>query len=140
MTFRWIQNINGGPGFSEQGLAALRSKHIEQPSDYTLCTLVIDGMAIRSHTEWDPDKETMVGFVNLGIENASDEQDIATEALVFMAFGLLGHWKIAFAYFLVAGVSADLQKSLVKQAIIELHSVGLKVVALTLDGLAINQS
>ena len=132
--------IDGSPGYSHQVLSTLRDKHNNDPFNYTLCSLVIDGMAVKTQLEWDPQTKKMVGFVDLGC-NASqmvDGQDEATEALVIMAVGLVGHWKAPIAYFLTNKLTADVQTELVKQAIVAVHDSGLKVVALVLDGLSTN--
>lgn len=58
-----------------------------------------DAMAIRREIEWDAARKVHVGFVDFG-DGPVDEVE-ATEALVFMAVGLVGSWKIPVGYILI---------------------------------------
>jgi len=102
---------------------------------------MIDGMSIRKHIDWDAKTRQMVGFNDLGagvIDN--DSQEEATEASVIMAVGLTGHWKITLGYFLTAGITATLQAQLIRSAFSKLHEVGIRGMALVMDGHATNQA
>ena len=104
---------------------------------------MLDGMAIKSQVDWDQYSQTMIGFCDLGSGRShvlGEQPTVASEALVMMAVGLVGHWKVAFGYFLINGITAEVQQSIVEQGIRELHQCGLKVVALTMDGLMTNQA
>lgn len=57
-----------------------------------------------------------------------------------MAVGLVGHWKVPLGYFLTAGISAETQGQLVRQAISKLYECDIRVVALVMDGHPVNQS
>ena len=52
----------------------------------------------------------MVGFVDL--RAGSLDNDLA-EVIVIMAVELQGHWKIPVGYFLINGISAEVQSQLV---------------------------
>ena len=138
--FRWMSNLDGKPGFNRQILNALREKHLSDPWQYTLCSVMVDSMAIKNHIEWDQNAGSMTGFVNLELSSVqdTDSDEVAPEAVVILAVGLLGHWKAPIAYFLTSKLAATLQGELLRQAIIELESVGLSTVALVMDGLAAN--
>ena len=56
-----------------------------------------------------PQSSEYTGFVNLGQEFSVESEEIATEALVFLAVGTTGAWKQIIAYFLINGISASLQ-------------------------------
>lgn len=101
---------------------------------------MIDGMKIKQQMQFDQAKGEYTGFVNLGQQYSNDTDALATEALVFLAVGVTGHWKQVIGYFLINGISADLQKELVLYAISNLKEVGVSVRALTLDGLKANMS
>ncbi len=77
-------------------------------------------------------------FVDMGDGNS--ETDVATEALVFMVVGLQGHWKAPIAYFLTKSLSPETQRVLLSHALEELHSRGIRVVCVTMDGHASNVS
>ena len=101
------------------------------------CALIIDGMAIRKHVDYDPHKKEMIGYVDMG---AGQEETIAKEALVIMAVGLCHRWKAPVAYYFTGGVNAATQKELVVASIEALYASGLAVHSLTMDGHATNVS
>lgn len=69
-----------------------------------------------------------------------DGDEVATEALVFMAVGITGNWKCPFAYFLIKEISATVQAQLVLHWIELLGDAGIQVRAITLDGHKTNVS
>jgi len=71
-----------------------------------------------------------VGHVDYG--GLIEESDrIAIEALVFMAVGLSGRWKMPVAYFFTDHAFADIQTNLVVDCIKHLHDYGITVRAVT---------
>jgi len=102
---------------------------------------MLDGMSIRKHIDWDTAQQKMIGFTDLGARSLdSDSQQEATEALVIMAVGMTGHWKVTLGYFLIAGINATVQAQLVTTAFIKLRESGIHGVALVMDGHATNQA
>jgi len=138
---RWVSTIDSRPGFSEQVFAFLRERVEKEAWQYKSCSVMIDGMSIRKHIDWDPVQQKMVGFTDLGAGSLdSDSQPEATEALVIMAVGLTGHWKITLGYFLITGISATVQAQLLRTAFTKLHEIGIRAMALVMDGHATNQA
>ena len=139
---RWLSTIDSRPGFSEQVFSFLKDKvQGENSWQYKSCSVMIDGMSIRKHIDWDPVQQKMIGFTDLGAGSLdSDSQQEATEALVIMAVGLTGHWKVTLGYFLIAGINATVQAQLVRTAFCKLHEVGMRGMALIMDGHATNQA
>ena len=89
-------------------------------------------MSLKKSIQWDQASDSFIGYVNFGFEeNSTDE---ASNAYVIMAVGITGHWKIPLGYFLTAGMSASRVASLVKEALIRLHNVGIKAISVTFDG------
>src|SRR6185436_13577565 len=87
-----------------------RSTSMTHGSLPCVATLVIDCMCLKSSLQWNVHRSRMDGLVDLGLgPRESDECDgeMATEALVFLAVGLLGHWKAPVAYFFANKLSAD---------------------------------
>ena len=84
--------------------------------------------------EYDPVRKTQVGFVNFGDALDNDSETLATEALVIMAVGVHGNWKLPLAYFLINGISATAQEQLLLHAFELLHDAGVSAISLTLDG------
>ena len=102
--------------------------------------LMLDAMAIHKGTWWDPKQKCYVGHVDYGTGIPEADDDLATEALVFMISGVTGHWKHPIAYFLQNKISASVQAQLIKDCIGLLSSNGLNAMALVLDGSFANRS
>ena len=102
--------------------------------------LMLDAMAIQKGTWWDPKQKCYVGHVDYGTGTPEADDDLATEALVFMISGVTGHWKHPMAYFLQNKISVLVQAQLIKDCIGLLSSNGLNAVALVFDGSFANQS
>ena len=51
---------------------------------------MIDGMSIRKLLDWDPKRQQMVGFVDLGAGSLDNDVAEAIEVIVIMAVGLQG--------------------------------------------------
>lgn len=107
---------------------------------YKDCSIMIDGMKVKQMMQYDHRRGEFTGFVNLGHNYSNDTDALATEALVFMAVSITGHWKQVIGYFLINGLSADVQMELILHAIEHLRETGINVRALTLDGLKTNLS
>jgi len=104
---------------------------------------MIDSMSIRTDVRWDASRKCMRGYVNHGHSVADvdfDTSEVATEALVILAVGILGHWKAPVGYFFTNKLTGSVQCQLINQVITEMHYIGFDVVALVMDGLAANKS
>jgi hypothetical protein len=106
------------------------------PEKYKRVCFMLDAMSIKKHVSFDPSKQQTIGCVDLGY--GPDDENIASEALVFMVVGLMGHWKAPIAYFLTRTLTQEVQKSLVEAALVALHQQGVEVKCLTMDGHATN--
>lgn len=96
-------------------------------------------MAIRKHVCWDQHRQCFVGHVDYGSDLDSDTT-VASEALVFLVVDIFASWKQPIAYFLTNGTSGSSLAQLLKHALERLHSIGVNVVTLTLDGHQSNQA
>ena len=139
---RWLSGIDCHPGFSDQVFSALKARTEGDAGwQYKTCTVMIDGMAIRKHVDWDTVQQRMIGFTDLGSGSLDDDsQAEATEVLVIMAVGLTGHWKVTLGYFLITGISATVQAQLLLTALRKLHEAGIRGIALVMDGHSTNQA
>ena len=137
--FSWMGNISSQPGISTQVLDMLRDKQQQDPYNYSYCSLMIDGMSIRKHIDWDPKRKEMVGFVDLGTGSLENDVAEAREAIVILAVGLKGYWKVPIGYFLINAISAEVQSQLVLSAISALHDVNVRCTTLIMDGHPTNQ-
>lgn len=135
---RWLISVDAKPGLNKMMLDVLGRKCQEDRTKYGLVSLILDAMAIKKHVQYNPQTQTILGFVNMG--DGCNETGVASEALVFMVVGLQGHWKAPVAYYLTSALSPDTLKVLVVHALMELHDRGLRVMCLTMDGHASNLS
>ena len=123
--------MDASPGISLAMVEHLQRK-AEEDETFRNCTLMLDGMSIRQTITYDSTKDCMVGFVDLGDGQSSDQP--ANDVLVLMVVGTSGHWKAPVAFFFNHGLSATTQSQLVLLTLSRLHEAGLAVRALTMDG------
>ena len=67
-----------------------------------------------------------------------DSQPQASKALVVLAVGLAGRWRLPLYYCLTDGTNAQLQHSVLKTVISRLWQCGCYALSITMDGLAAN--
>lgn len=96
-------------------------------------------MTIRKQVQWSNSKKQFIGYVDHGdlIENP-ESLPMAKEALVYLLTGINERWKILVAYFLVSGLTAEERAEITKKVLEFVASSGVKVIALTFDGLSSN--
>lgn len=83
--------VNGDPGFTQVAFQCIEDK---AKNKTVICNIVLDEMSIKEIIEWDGTK--MHGFVDMStnIDTENDNSVRAKNALVFMAVGVNGHWKM----------------------------------------------
>ena len=133
----WASSLNCEPGFLLDSLDGMAAKLREDEKRQDVC-IMFDAMALKKECCYDPKSGKYTGFVNFGTETSSPDH-LATEALVVMAVGLRVHWKQPIAYFLIDKLSAEVQSSLVRDAITEMTERGFTVHATVCDGNYTNQ-
>ena len=114
--------MDAKPGLNKMMLDMLERRCQGDPTKYGCVSLMLDAMSIKKHVQYNPHTESMSGFVDMG--DGNNENDVASEALVFMVVGLQGHWKAPIAYFLTRSLSPEPQGVLLSQALEELHAFG----------------
>ncbi|KAH7978670.1 hypothetical protein HPB49_006334 [Dermacentor silvarum] len=93
-------------------------------------------MSIKKACELDLSSGRLIRFVDVGNGQEPHDADnipLATEALVFMVVGLAVPWKMPFGYFLNAGLSGEVIKNLLLEAVHCIQECGLKVTAIVCD-------
>ena len=112
-----VQSVDCEVGFFIDVFKELQGKILSKtlkPEGALLC----DGMKIRSNVKYNKTTGSFEGFVNLGKDIVpSDEDVIATEAIVFMLVGWRGHWKYPIGYVLIDSISANNLHSLLNRAL-----------------------
>lgn len=137
----WLKVVDGWPGFTQEALSHLKRTHEVSSEREKLCTIMLDGMKIRKKCDYDSKSGRLIGYVDLGNSQTPEDTDSAssaTDSLVFMAVGVASPWKIPFGYFLNNGLTGELLKSLVTEAITLLTECKLEVVAVVCDALGSN--
>lgn len=75
------------------------------------------------------DGEPFRGYVDIGAEtNDDDSKALVKDALVFMAVGVNGSWKIPIAYFFIYGLNGKERATLTIVCMNKLHDVGAIVI------------
>lgn len=135
----WLKAVDGWPGFTAEVLDDLRRKHKDDTPRERLCSILLDGMSIKRSCNFDSSTGRFIGYVDLGhSQEPQDDLPLATDALVFMVVGLAAPWKMPFSFFLNAGLSGEVLKNLVLEAIACIQDCGLTVVAVVCDCLGAN--
>lgn len=117
-------------------LDMLERRRQEDEVKYGCVTLMLDAMSIKNHVQYDPQTQTMFGYVDTG--DRLNETDMASDVLVFMVVGLQGYWKAPIAYYLTKSLTAQSQTVLVEHALEELHRRQIRVVCMTMSVCALN--
>ncbi len=77
-------------------------------SEYENVSLVIDGMSIKEHVEFDTYIGRSFGTLDYGsFVDVGDGDARANEALVCMLLGYRLYWKLPIAYFLTRGIKEE---------------------------------
>ncbi|KAL4084396.1 hypothetical protein QTP88_028219 [Uroleucon formosanum] len=123
--------INGQPGFSKEAFMTIKSK---AEHSTVLCNILVDEMSIRGNIKWDG--KNMYGFVDLGTDISFECDDLphAKNALVFMAVGINGHWKMPIGYFFINGLNGAERGNLLVKCLELMSDTNSKVHSITFDG------
>lgn len=133
---RWLSSVDAKPGLNKMMLDMLE-KWCKDETKYGWVTLMLDAMAIKKHVQYDPQTQTMNGFVDMG--DQLNKTDIAFEALVFMVIGFQGYRKTDCILSDQVPNTRDTE-SFGRTCIEELHHRQIRVVCVTIDGHASNVS
>lgn len=137
---KWIGSFNCSPGFLEEVFTYLKN-NVTSQSHLQHVNLVFDGISIRSQLIYDHKKGENVGYIDLGYGiKVGDQEELATESLVFQIVSLKGNFKCAIGYFLTNSLTSNVLSQLIQMAIVKLKEVGVNVHNITFDGTTTNIS
>ena len=132
----WLSNHGCYPGFTNEAFTELESRinscDIDDCDKYRYCTIMIDEMSMKKNVQWDRVAGRFVGYVDMGFDEDSTEE--ASKALVVLAVGLIGRWKIPLGYFFSNGLRAVTVANIVRETLTRLHNISVIGVAVTFDG------
>lgn len=135
---KWFSVVGGEPGFTFEAFEAIRKK-VNETNDSVICNITIDEMAIRKQTIFLNGK--FYGGIDLGTgqdQNDSDNTQQATNALVFLAVCMNGHWKVQLGYFLVHSLTSNERANLLTKCLELFADTGAKCFSITFDGAPTN--
>ena len=130
----WTSSVDCEPGFFIDVFKELQRKSREN-EQFRECALMFDGVYIKSGLVYNHSKGVYEGFETFG-DNiiASEEEKIATEALVIMLVGLKGHWKYPIGYVLCNGINSVNLHALVRNSLYLAATHELNIRSVTCDG------
>lgn len=137
-TLRRHQSVDGEPGWTSESFSALKAD-----KNKSECILILDGIHLKSHVDFVRvhGDRVVVGYADYGAGPCVENGELATEALVLMAVGVIQAWRMPLAYFLSNGaLKAVQQEEVLKEAISLLHNVGVQVRCIVCDGTSTNIS
>ena len=134
----WAASINCELGFLCD-IIKLLGGMVPNKSSASDVVLIVHAMSLYKGTWWDPKEWCYVGTVDYGTGLTEAEDQLPTEALVYMLSSISGHWKHPIAYFLQIRFLQKFSLNLSKIVLGLLHAEHLNVLALVCDGTFRNQ-
>ena len=136
---RWTSSVNCTPGFFLDVFKEL-GQRASKDLKYKDCALIFDGMHIKSRSFYIKNKGCYEGFVDFGqdLDIQTENDTMATEALVFLLVGMKARWKYPCGYFLINKIDASIQSRLVEIALDLGFENGLNIHTITADGTNVN--
>ena len=138
--YKWCCKLNGKPGFTEESFNYIREtivKNKEQGKELVF-SLSMDEMKLHRHLYFNGNE--IVGGVDIGLGAEDNEQEEATDALVFMLTCVNSRFKLPIGYFLIKSLTGEERANLVNICFDKLNSIEARVMSLTSDGPACNIS
>ena len=101
----------------------------------------MDAMHLKSCVQYVDTLKRFIGYEDFGDGTAVEDGDMAREALTFLVVGIKKAWRAPIGYFLTAKpLSAEQQMPLLKEGIVRLADVGVRVRCVIFDGTNANQA
>lgn len=91
---------------------------------------MMDEMYMHKQTEFGGDQ--IHGYVDIG--GGEMENVVATQASFLMVVAINESWKIPIAYFLINSMTGAERANIIRESLVRLHAIGVRVVSLTCDG------
>lgn len=137
----WYSTIETSPDFTNASFDALKQRAVikKENGENLLVGLLLDGMFIRQHSQWDKAGKKFLGH-NMVREQAEGRVSLplASNALVLMVCGLEGDFKIPIGYFLNNGTNHNELADIIDKVMFKLSTIGCTLTSITFDGAAEN--
>ena len=134
----WTSSVKCEPGFFKDVFEHIKSLTALDPRNAD-CALLCDGISIRNNVVYNKRTGQYVGFIDLGKNIVVEDEDAeATEGLVFMLTSLRSSWKFPIGYVLINKINGSTLHALLAEALRLGLEHGLRIRAITMDGLSAN--
>lgn len=134
----WYRNSNldAKSGISEASLQILQREalRLKERGMQLLCSLSFDEMVIRRHLQWSNSENKFLGTVTYG----PDGNEIANNAIVFLANGINSHIQAPVAYYFITSLSGEQRKEILLEILKVFFEREISVSNITFDGLPAN--
>ncbi|GBM74778.1 hypothetical protein AVEN_108533-1, partial [Araneus ventricosus] len=130
---RYIYNIAKSPGFCKNLVKCLKSQTSRMSESDRLCVLLVDEMSIKPGLKYATDLDSVDGFSTVKKHDFKEDAPFATQALVFMARGIVKNWKQILGYHFTSSSEDYNFSELIHEAIDILHSCEIEVVSIVCD-------
>lgn len=131
---KWYKIVDGSPGISDIAMTILKNRVADKNGGKVFVSLLIDEMSIRVLKFWNNTLHKWEGLVDFGNEYITTDDCPATKALVFLVNEVNGSGKVPIAHYFTHNVNGEMLRTLVCNALVELHKTGVIVMSLTFDG------
>lgn len=132
----WYSAIETSPNFTNASFDALKQKADlkKENGEKMLVGLMLDGMHIRQHCQWDKNSKKFLGLNMMREQENETNLPLASNALVLMVSGLHEDFKLPIGYFLNNGSNQNEIADVVDQAMFRLNAAGCTLASITYDG------
>ena len=127
----WYYNIDCRPGYCMPAFQLIE-KLVKSFRFPIFWSVFLDEMSIKKKIEMIGSE--IYGYIDMGFKIDDDSLSEASNALVFMAVGINGNWKIPIAYFLINSLTGIEKANIANECVRKLTEVGVVVVSITCDG------
>lgn len=127
-------------GFCKQAIEILRQRATDLKNDgiEPCVAIIFDEMAIRKAVKWHDPEKTFVGHITYGFRPEDSHLPVANNALVFMLNGINFDICIPMARYFIKSLKTEEKVALLKDVIVEVTQLGVRVLTVTFDGLSTN--
>jgi len=133
---KWYSVIDGEPGFTKETFQSI-TQRVSESVDSMICNIVIDEMSIRKQITYFNGK--FYGVFDLGTtQEQVDNIQEATNAIVFFAVCINGHWKVPLGYFLINNFLGRERANLLKKCLEIFFETGVKCYSIIFDAAPCN--
>lgn len=134
----WMSSVNFELGFDNAIFDELKARAVND-AKFRNTALMMDSMHIKARTIYNEHSGKFDGFVDYGGISVESDDNLATEAFVFLLVGLQSYWKYPVGYdVLVHRLTSYNLAALVQSCLQKCESSNIKVHTLTCDGCSVN--